>query len=137
MARVVAVSGGGTGNGYAVAEEFAGSGDQVVLTGRRAEVLGGAAAGLAAAHPAAPPALAVAADPARHWEANIRANTLTAVLLTEGLKERLATPGGRVVPISSIAAVCGSGNGSYGGAKAALHPRPTTWRRSSGRAASR
>ena len=57
-----------------------------------------------------------------HWLANFRANTLTAVLLTEALKDRLATPGGRVVLISSIAAYRGSGSGSYAGAKAALHP---------------
>jgi 3-oxoacyl-[acyl-carrier protein] reductase len=56
------------------------------------------------------------------WLENLRANTLTAVLLTEALKPHLTSPGGRVVLISSIAAYRGSGSGSYGGAKAALHP---------------
>jgi 3-oxoacyl-[acyl-carrier protein] reductase len=53
------------------------------------------------------------------WEADIRGNVLPAVLLTEALLPRLARPGGRVVTISSIAAL--RGPGSYGGAKAALH----------------
>ncbi|WP_327675369.1 SDR family NAD(P)-dependent oxidoreductase [Kitasatospora sp. NBC_00458] len=168
MARVVVVSGGGTGIGYAVAEAFAGEGEQVVLTGRRAEVLDRAAERLRAAHPGAPAPVALAADlsdpagaglvaagigerwervdvlvnsaggnaalgapagrtdglagAAWHWQENFRANTLTAVLLTEALKERLAAPGGRVLLIGSIAAYRGSGSGSYGAAKAALHP---------------
>jgi 3-oxoacyl-[acyl-carrier protein] reductase len=44
------------------------------------------------------------------------------VLLTEGLCDLLAAPGGRVVMLSSIAAFRGSGTGSYAAAKAALHP---------------
>ncbi|MFC3346370.1 SDR family NAD(P)-dependent oxidoreductase [Streptomyces echinoruber] len=56
------------------------------------------------------------------WTANFRLNVLTAALLTEALKERLAEPGGRVLFLSSIAAYRGSGSGSYGAAKAALHP---------------
>lgn len=56
-----------------------------------------------------------------HWTENFRANTLTAVLLTEALKSHLA-PEGRVLFISSIAAYRGSGSGSYAAAKAALHP---------------
>ncbi|GKQ38081.1 3-oxoacyl-ACP reductase [Streptomyces sp. A012304] len=59
---------------------------------------------------------------AHTWDINFRLNTLTAALLTEALKERLAAPGGRVLFISSIAAYRGSGSGAYGGAKAALHP---------------
>ncbi|MFI1565956.1 SDR family NAD(P)-dependent oxidoreductase [Streptomyces sp. NPDC020490] len=59
---------------------------------------------------------------AHEWTVNFRLNTLTAALLTEGLKDRLASPGGRVLFISSIAAYRGSGSGAYGGAKAALHP---------------
>ncbi|MFI9384664.1 SDR family NAD(P)-dependent oxidoreductase [Kutzneria sp. NPDC052558] len=51
------------------------------------------------------------------WRANFEANVLTAVLVTEALKPRLAD-GARVVTIGSIAAKQGSG--SYGAAKAAL-----------------
>ncbi|MEJ7705053.1 MAG: SDR family oxidoreductase [Geodermatophilaceae bacterium] len=39
MSRVVVVSGGGTGIGLAVAQSFAEAGDQVVVIGRRADVL--------------------------------------------------------------------------------------------------
>ncbi|MFF7471556.1 SDR family oxidoreductase [Streptomyces sp. NPDC008092] len=59
---------------------------------------------------------------ARVWSGNFRQNTLTAVLLTEALKDRLADPGGRVLFVSSIAAFRGSGSGSYAASKAALHP---------------
>ncbi|MFI6565659.1 SDR family NAD(P)-dependent oxidoreductase [Streptomyces sp. NPDC050534] len=59
---------------------------------------------------------------AHDWTVNFRINTLTAALLTEALKDRLASPGGRVLFVSSIAAYRGSGTGAYGGAKAALHP---------------
>jgi 3-oxoacyl-[acyl-carrier protein] reductase len=56
------------------------------------------------------------------WNVNFRLNVLTAVLLTEALKERLAEPGGRVLFLSSIAAYRGSGSGAYAASKAALHP---------------
>ncbi|MDQ0962508.1 3-oxoacyl-[acyl-carrier protein] reductase [Streptomyces sp. B4I13] len=59
---------------------------------------------------------------AHHWTVDFRNNTLSAALLTEALKDRLAAPGGRVLFVSSIAAFRGSGSGAYGGAKAALHP---------------
>jgi 3-oxoacyl-[acyl-carrier protein] reductase len=66
------------------------------------------------------------ADPltrvARQWTVNFRLNTLTSVLLTEALRERLASPGGRVLFITSIAAQRGSGAAGYGPSKAALHP---------------
>ncbi|MDB1086207.1 SDR family NAD(P)-dependent oxidoreductase [Streptomyces sp. ACA25] len=58
---------------------------------------------------------------AHAWSVNFRLNTLTAVLLTEALRDRLASPGGRVLFLSSIAAYRGSG-GAYGASKAALHP---------------
>ncbi|WP_432135953.1 MULTISPECIES: SDR family NAD(P)-dependent oxidoreductase [unclassified Streptomyces] len=58
----------------------------------------------------------------QEWTLNFRLNTLTAVLLTEALKDRLADPGGRVLFLSSIAAFRGSGSASYAAAKAALHP---------------
>ncbi|MER7562705.1 SDR family NAD(P)-dependent oxidoreductase [Streptomyces sp. NPDC048523] len=59
---------------------------------------------------------------AHDWTVNFRLNLLTAALLTEGLKDRLASPGGRVLFVSSIAAYRGSGSGAYGAAKAGLHP---------------
>jgi NAD(P)-dependent dehydrogenase (short-subunit alcohol dehydrogenase family) len=59
---------------------------------------------------------------AESWLANLRANVLTAVLLTEALRDLLTSPGGRVMMLSSIAAYRGSGASSYGPAKAALHP---------------
>lgn len=59
---------------------------------------------------------------AHNWTVNFRINTLSAALLTEALRKRLAEPGGRVLFVSSIAAYRGSGSGAYAGAKAALHP---------------
>jgi len=59
---------------------------------------------------------------ARRWTDNYRLNVLPTVLLTEGLRDRLRAPGGRVLFVSSIAAYRGSGLGCYGAAKAALHP---------------
>jgi 3-oxoacyl-[acyl-carrier protein] reductase len=56
---------------------------------------------------------------ARDWEADFRANTLSAVLLTNALDDLLASPGGRVINLSSIAALR-PGGGSYGAAKAAV-----------------
>jgi NAD(P)-dependent dehydrogenase (short-subunit alcohol dehydrogenase family) len=167
MPRVVVVSGGGTGIGRAVARSFARDGEQLVLLGRRSEVLDQAVKELAHAAPDAPAAVPLGVDltapeqvarirdviverfsgvdvlvnnaggnvllgsgapagglehAAWHWSGNFRSNVLTAVLLTEGLRDRLASPGGRVVFVSSIAAYRGSGSGSYGAAKAALHP---------------
>lgn len=60
-------------------------------------------------------------DLARQWTRNFQANVLTAVLTTEALGDMLADDG-RVVLVSSIAAIRGSGAGSYGSVKAALHP---------------
>lgn len=56
------------------------------------------------------------------WTLNFRLNTLSAVLLTEALRARLAEPGGRVLFLGSIAAFRGSGSGAYAASKAALHP---------------
>ena len=67
---------------------------------------------------APPPGLA---GVAQQWTGNFQANVLTAALLTEALRDRLADEG-RVVLFSSIAAYRGSGSGSYAAAKAALHP---------------
>jgi len=56
---------------------------------------------------------------AENFEANFRLNVLTAVLFTEALLPRITRPGGRIISISSIAALRGA-NG-YGAAKAAIH----------------
>jgi 3-oxoacyl-[acyl-carrier protein] reductase len=53
------------------------------------------------------------------WSANFEGNVLPAVLLTHALLPLLSRPGGRVVTVSSVAAV--RGPATYGGAKAALH----------------
>jgi 3-oxoacyl-[acyl-carrier protein] reductase len=58
---------------------------------------------------------AVAAD----WEAELRGNVLTAVLLTDALAPELRRPGASIVNVSSIAALAGGGD-SYSGAKAAI-----------------
>jgi 3-oxoacyl-[acyl-carrier protein] reductase len=149
------VSGGGTGIGLAVAEAFVRTGDQVVLIGRRKEVLDAAVERLGAGALALPADLADEQEAARVrdllaerygrvdvlvnsaggnvllcggdlttaelWTGNFRANVLTTVLLTEALRGLLAD-GGRVLLLSSIAAIRGGGSGSYGAAKAALHP---------------
>lgn len=52
------------------------------------------------------------------WRADFDGNVLSAVLLTHALLPHLARPGGRIVGMSSIAALRGSG--SYGAAKAAI-----------------
>ncbi len=151
--RQAVVTGGGTGIGRAVAEALTARGDQVVITGRRKDVVEETAASLgpavravafdaseprqvAAALDALPRTVDVlvnnaggntdigAAEPAdladlaAAWRANLDANLLSAVLVTEALRPRLAA-GGAVVNISSIAAHRG-GSGSYGAAKAAV-----------------
>jgi 3-oxoacyl-[acyl-carrier protein] reductase len=59
------------------------------------------------------------AEVARAWEADYQSNVISAVMLTHALLPRLRRPGGRVVNVSSIAALRGGG-GSYSAAKAAL-----------------
>ncbi len=54
------------------------------------------------------------------WEATWRANTLSSVLVTEGLKDLLARPGGRIIMIGSFAAELGTGSPAYASAKGAL-----------------
>ncbi|KJS52656.1 SDR family NAD(P)-dependent oxidoreductase [Streptomyces rubellomurinus] len=53
------------------------------------------------------------------WRGDFERNVLTVVLLTESIRDRLTVGSGRVVTISSIAALRGAG--SYGAAKASLH----------------
>jgi len=59
-------------------------------------------------------------DVAAAWESTWRANTLSAVLMTEGLKAVMARPGGRIVMIGSFAAELGTGSPAYASAKGAL-----------------
>jgi 3-oxoacyl-[acyl-carrier protein] reductase len=59
------------------------------------------------------------ADLVSAWEADFQSNVLSAVMLTHALAGRLRRPGGRVINVSSIAALRGGG-GSYSAAKAAL-----------------
>ncbi|MER7893533.1 SDR family NAD(P)-dependent oxidoreductase [Micromonospora sp. NPDC094482] len=157
--RVAVVSGGGTGIGAAVARTLAGDGYDVLIVGRRADVLSATAERIGAecGRPAAVSAVtADLTDPeqldrvvaalggrtvdvvvnnaggylardtdtlagaAAYWRANLDANVLTAVLLTEALLPALRRPGGRVILVSSIAAQRG-GAGPYSAAKAALH----------------
>jgi 3-oxoacyl-[acyl-carrier protein] reductase len=56
-----------------------------------------------------------------NWQASFESNVLTAVLLVEALRPALEEGSGRVVLISSVAALRGSGGGPYGAMKAALH----------------
>ena len=55
------------------------------------------------------------------WLASFGSNVLTAVLLVEAVREEIERSGGRVVLLSSVAALRGSGGGAYGAVKAALH----------------
>ncbi|WP_406040567.1 SDR family oxidoreductase [Micromonospora sp. NBC_00898] len=157
--RFAVVSGGGTGIGAAVARGLVDDGYDVLVVGRRGDVLRSAAEaiGVECGRPGAVTAVtADLTDPgqvagvveavggrgvdavvnnaggylggdtgslagtAAHWRANLDANVLTAVLLTEALRPVLRRPGGRVVLLSSIAAQRGGG-GAYSAAKAALH----------------
>lgn len=75
-----------------------------------------AAGGLTPDQPAASPL----EQARRTWQASFESNVLTAVLLTEALWSSLLE-GGRIVLVSSVAALRGSGGGPYGAMKAALH----------------
>ncbi|QFZ22807.1 SDR family NAD(P)-dependent oxidoreductase [Saccharothrix syringae] len=140
--RTAVVTGGGTGIGRAIAAELVRQGLDVVVTGRRADVLAATAAELGAravAFDAADPeavraALAELPDPVdvlvnnagglaggddlkQQWLNDYELNVVTAVLVTEALEPRLADQA-RVVTIGSIAGR--RGGGSYGAAKAAV-----------------
>jgi 3-oxoacyl-[acyl-carrier protein] reductase len=155
MERVVVVSGGGTGMGRAIARAFALAGEQVLILGRREEVLAEAAGKLNAeagadlvtwrrADLSLPEQVEGAVqgiesvdvvvnnaggvdrsgtssldDVRQAWNTDFESNVLTAVLLTTALEPRLRRPGGRIVNISSIAALRGGGD-SYSAAKAAV-----------------
>lgn len=160
MGSRIVITGGGTGIGRATAAALLPTASQVVLVGRRREVLRRAARELGEHAPAGVqisplvcdltvpeeveqlavtlrrgPAidvlvcsaggnLGVGAGPdlasvAQGWRADFEANVLSAVLVTHALVEHLARPGARIVALSSIAALRGSG--SYGAAKAAVN----------------
>ncbi|MEO3744999.1 SDR family oxidoreductase [Plantactinospora sp. B5E13] len=157
--RLAVVSGGATGIGAAIAAGLAEDGYDIIVVGRRADLLRGAAdrIGAGCGRPDAVQAVpADLTDPAQlapvvaavgdrqvdvvvnnaggylggdgstlegvaaQWRANLDSNVLTAVLLTEALRPALRRPGGRVILLSSIAALRGGG-GPYSAAKAALH----------------
>jgi NAD(P)-dependent dehydrogenase (short-subunit alcohol dehydrogenase family) len=91
--------------------------DGVRAAGRRCAGAVAAAGGLSPGGEGAP-----GLDGARQdWLAAFESNVLTAVLLVEALREALDRDGGRVVLLSSVAALRGSGGGAYGAVKAALH----------------
>jgi 3-oxoacyl-[acyl-carrier protein] reductase len=156
MDRSTVVSGGGTGIGRAVAHSFVLGGDRVLIIGRRADVLSGAAADMneesgtdlatwMAADLTVPEQVepiadrvggvvdvvvnaaggvdraeaATLAELRDGWLRDVASSVLTAVLLTTALESSLRRPGGRIVTISSIAAIRGGGE-SYSAAKAAL-----------------
>lgn len=73
------------------------------------------------------------ADVASAWESTWRANTLSVVLVTEGLKPLLRRPGGRIVTIGSFAAEMGTGSPAYASAKGALETYSVTLMRELGR----
>lgn len=56
---------------------------------------------------------------AESWRADFEGNVLTTVLLAHALRPHLRSPGARVVAMSSVAAIRGSG--AYGAAKAAVN----------------
>ncbi|OYO10609.1 short-chain dehydrogenase [Enemella evansiae] len=159
MTRRILITGGGTGIGRAVAHRMLAEEPDLILIGRRTEVLEQAAEELRAVDelakvstrscdltdPAAVQQLAdeLSAGPAidvlvanaggnygrgakgdlttvaNGWRADFEGNVLSAVLLTEALLPHFTRPGGRIVAMSSIAALRGSG--SYGAAKAAMN----------------
>ena len=80
---------------------------------------GGISGGSAAADGSSPAGALSAVR--RDWQASFESNVLTAVLLVEALRKPIEHDGGRVVLISSVAALRGSGGGAYGAMKAALH----------------
>ncbi len=150
MSREVVVSGGGTGIGLATAAAFAEAGDRVTILGRRRDVLERAADKIGASWHAldlsstaavgelagrfdavdvlvnnAGGITSVGTGPSLEevqaaWRLEYEMNVMTAVLLTTALLPKLRRPGGRIISISSIAALRGGG-GAYSAVKAAIN----------------
>ncbi len=159
--RLAVVSGGGTGIGRAVTATLRNDGFDVLIIGRRADVLERTAAELSddsgrapvtwqaadltdpadvqrvadavqagsgsvdvvvntagSPSPRAEGDLAAVADA---WMTALRANLLSAALLTHALEPLLRRPGGRVVLVGSQSAATGGASAPYVAAKAALH----------------
>jgi 3-oxoacyl-[acyl-carrier protein] reductase len=76
---------------------------------------------VAAAGGLAPSGDAGLAGIAEDWQESFESNVLSAVLLVEAMRADLEAHAGRVVLLSSVAALRGSGGGPYGAMKAALH----------------
>lgn len=72
------------------------------------------------------------ASVASAWESTWRANALSVVLVTEGMRPLLTRPGGRIVTIGSFAATLGTGSPAYASAKAALETYTVTLARELG-----
>lgn len=159
MTRRILITGGGTGIGKAIAHRMLVEEPELILVGRRPEVLDAAADELRAvdelanitthscdlADGDAVAALAAQVvdggtldvlvanaggnygvgggdsldEVAQSWRADFDGNVLSTVLLAHALLPHLSRPGGRIIAMSSIAALRGSG--SYGAAKAAVN----------------
>lgn len=158
--RLVMISGGGTGLGREMAQTFAAAGDEVLILGRRADVLkqtadeigerchhypvdvaapeqAQAAVGLALtqfgrldvlvnnAGSVAGCLTSMPFDEARAaWDSVVAVNLSGAFYLTLAAAPHLPRPGGRIINMSSIAAVTGGsrpGAMAYAAAKAGLH----------------
>ncbi|WP_114906459.1 SDR family NAD(P)-dependent oxidoreductase [Ornithinimicrobium murale] len=160
MGSRIIVTGGGTGIGRAIASALLPQASQVIIVGRREQVLRDAARELATQAPDGVQISPLACDltvpeeverlsgilhrgpavdvlvcnaggnvgvsagedlapMAAGWRADFDANVLSAVLLTQALLDHIRRPGGRIIAMSSIAALRGSG--SYGAAKAAIN----------------
>jgi NAD(P)-dependent dehydrogenase (short-subunit alcohol dehydrogenase family) len=131
----IVVSGGGTGIGRAVVERLVADGREVTAVGRRREPLEAlgvdfvtadvsteAGAAAVAEHVGeCAGVVAAAGGLAGTWQAAFESNVLTAVHLVEALRPELERAAGRVVLLSSVAALRGSNGGPYGAMKAALH----------------
>ena len=99
VARVVVVTGGGTGIGRAIAERFVVGGDIVVLVGRRSEVLSEAAASLG------PTSLPVVADVSHPDDVDALAATLGQRF---GRVDVLVNNAGYLLPVTLAARVAGA-----------------------------